>query len=144
MLCASATESIYGEIIWNPVTALDMILTDSYDSKHRAGAFFIAAGELSSTRLSAGRLRLTPLLRPAGFVYCLLFSCVAENMYPFANDSASLLPKVGSSEFGFLCPRSFASFLHAVHFDQEGHVHLLGPHLRCVPVVPPRKRQHLQ
>jgi nucleobase:cation symporter-1, NCS1 family len=45
MLCASASAGIYGDIVWNPVTLLDMILTDNYTSSIRAGSFFIAAGE---------------------------------------------------------------------------------------------------
>lgn len=58
MLCASASAGIYGDIIWNPVTLLDMILTDNYTSSIRAGAFFIAAGELMNSSSSSTKLIL--------------------------------------------------------------------------------------
>jgi len=75
-------------------------LDANYDAKHRAGAFFIALG----------------------FIYCLVFSCVVENIYrascpsvvpahepkliifrPAAcgNDLAALLPRFMSVKRGF-------------------------------------------
>lgn len=71
MLIASTSEAVYGEVIWNPVDYLGMLLEDNYDAKHRAGAFFIALG----------------------FVYCLLFSVAVENLLPFANDISSVFPR---------------------------------------------------
>ncbi|GAA6008307.1 hypothetical protein JCM10207_000080 [Rhodosporidiobolus poonsookiae] len=79
MLIASTSEGVYGKLVWNPVTYLKMLLEDNYDSKHRAGAFFIAAG----------------------FVYSLLFSCLFENVYCCGNDLSSLCPKYISIKRGF-------------------------------------------
>jgi len=59
LVVASCSEVTHGEVVWMPTRYLSMILSDSYDAKHRAAAFFIGAG----------------------FVYCLLFSCVVENIY---------------------------------------------------------------
>ncbi|KAJ8291738.1 Uracil permease [Rhodotorula toruloides] len=89
MLVASTSASVYGEVVWNPVTYLKMLLEDNYDAKHRAGAFFIAAG----------------------FVYSLLFSCVFENIYCCGNDLASLFPKYISVKRGFwICLLGCAAF----------------------------------
>jgi NCS1 family nucleobase:cation symporter-1 len=63
----------------NPLTYLDMILTDNYDAAHRAGAFFIGLG----------------------FAYSALFSCVFENVLPAGNDISSLAPKYISIKRGF-------------------------------------------
>lgn len=49
MIVASTSVAVYGTLEWNPVTYLDMLLTDNYDAKHRAGAFFIAAGKCDLT-----------------------------------------------------------------------------------------------
>ncbi|GAA6050846.1 hypothetical protein JCM3770_005736 [Rhodotorula araucariae] len=82
MLVASCSQVVYGEVIWMPTTFLNMLLSDNYDAKHRAGCFFIAVG----------------------FVYCLLFSCVVENIYPCGNDLAALCPRYISIARGFfLC-----------------------------------------
>ncbi|GJN94389.1 hypothetical protein Rhopal_007469-T1 [Rhodotorula paludigena] len=79
MLVASCSQPIYGELVWNPVTFLKMLLEDNYDAKHRAGAFFIAFG----------------------FVFSLLFSATVENVYPCGNDLAALCPRYISVKRGF-------------------------------------------
>lgn len=71
MLIASTSAAVYPELVWNPAQYLQMLLADNYDAKHRAGAFFIAAG----------------------FTYCLLFSVAVENLLPFANDISSVWPR---------------------------------------------------
>lgn len=71
MIVAATSRSVYGQIIWNPLTYLDLILTDNYNAKHRAGCFFIALG----------------------FTYSAMFSCIFENVLPAGNDISSLLPK---------------------------------------------------
>ncbi|GAA5864049.1 hypothetical protein JCM8547_005119 [Rhodosporidiobolus lusitaniae] len=80
MTAAATSPRIYGELIWNPVTLLTMLLADNYDAKHRAAAFFISLG----------------------FVYNLMFSCVFENVLPAGNDISSLLPRFISIKRGFL------------------------------------------
>jgi NCS1 family nucleobase:cation symporter-1 len=71
-IVAATSKKVYGELIWNPLTYLDRILTDHYsEAKYRAGAFFIAFG----------------------FVYSALFSCAFENVLPAGNDISSILPK---------------------------------------------------
>lgn len=48
VLVASATQEIYGELIWNPLTLLAYIQTTSYTPACRAGTFFAGTGILSS------------------------------------------------------------------------------------------------
>jgi NCS1 family nucleobase:cation symporter-1 len=75
MIVAASSQRIYGKVIWNPLTYLDNILTDNYDAKHRAGAFFIALG----------------------FTYSALFSCVS----PASTGPDTLTPGARSRTF---CP----------------------------------------
>ncbi|KAL1411646.1 hypothetical protein Q8F55_002610 [Vanrija albida] len=70
-IVARSSEKTYGEVIWNPLTYLDMMLSDTYNAKYRAGAFFIALG----------------------FCYSSLFSCAFENVLPAGNDIAAILPR---------------------------------------------------
>lgn len=60
LIVASTSEVVTGTIQWNPVLYLDDILSNNYDAKHRAAAFFISLG----------------------FIYSLLFSAAIENCYP--------------------------------------------------------------
>lgn len=127
MLVASTSASVYGQVVWNPVTYLKMLLEDNYDAKHRAGAFFIAAGFVYSLLFSVssrlprahGLLRLTFSTRP---------QCVFENIYcefgdshhlseadvrraGCGNDLASLCPKYISVKRGFwICLLGCAAF----------------------------------
>ncbi|KAI9738589.1 MAG: hypothetical protein M1834_008093 [Cirrosporium novae-zelandiae] len=78
----SSSTLIFGELVWNPVTLLDMIQTQEYTSANRAGCFFIAAM----------------------FTYCAIFSSVFENSLPAGNDIAALFPKFFTIRKGFfLC-----------------------------------------
>ncbi|KAL7422166.1 hypothetical protein Q5752_002811 [Cryptotrichosporon argae] len=78
-IVAASSKKVYGTLVWNPITYLDMILSDNYTPAIRAGAFFIALG----------------------FTYAALFSCVFENVLPAGNDIASLAPKYISVKRGF-------------------------------------------
>ena len=44
MLTASSSQLVYGDVIWDPFTYVDMLLTDNYTPANRAGVFFIGAG----------------------------------------------------------------------------------------------------
>lgn len=78
-IVAASSRKTYGELIWNPLTYLDRMLTDSYSAKYRAGAFFIALG----------------------FTYSSLFSCAFENVLPAGNDISAILPKYISMKRAF-------------------------------------------
>ncbi|OCF32327.1 uridine permease [Kwoniella heveanensis CBS 569] len=78
-IVAASSESAYGELIWNPLTYLDRILTENYDAKTRCAAAFISFG----------------------FAYSALFSCVFENVLPAGNDISSLAPKYLSMKRAF-------------------------------------------
>lgn len=78
-LVASASQVIYGEVIWNPLTFLDMLQTTEYSSANRAGCFFIAAC----------------------FGYSAIFSSIFENSLPAGNDIAALFPKYLTVRKGF-------------------------------------------
>jgi NCS1 family nucleobase:cation symporter-1 len=79
MIVAASSENVYGKLIWNPLTYLDMILTDNYDAKTRAGCFFIGLG----------------------FAYSAMFSAIFENVLPAGNDISSLWPKYISMKRAF-------------------------------------------
>jgi NCS1 family nucleobase:cation symporter-1 len=78
-LVASASQAIYGKVIWNPLTFLDMLQTTEYSSANRAGCFFIAAC----------------------FGYSAIFSSIFENSLPAGNDIAALFPKYLTVRKGF-------------------------------------------
>lgn len=78
-LVASSSQVIYGEVIWNPLTFLDMLQTTKYSSANRAGCFFIAAC----------------------FAYSAIFSSIFENSLPAGNDIAALFPKYLTVRKGF-------------------------------------------
>lgn len=67
----ASTQVIFGELVWNPLTALDMLQTVNYTPGNRAGCFFIALM----------------------FTYCAISSAIFENSLPAGNDIAALLPK---------------------------------------------------
>lgn len=68
-----------GHLEWNPLVYLDLILTQNFDARHRAGSFFIALG----------------------FTYSSIFSSVFQNILPGGNDIASLAPKYLNLRRGF-------------------------------------------
>lgn len=70
-IVGASTQVIFGKLVWNPLTALDMIQTQNYTAGNRAGCFFIALM----------------------FAYCAMFSSIFENSLPAGNDIAALLPK---------------------------------------------------
>ncbi|KAI8812249.1 uridine permease [Cladochytrium replicatum] len=78
IVCASS-QVVFGELIWNPLTYLDRIMTTWYTPANRAGAFFIAAM----------------------FAYSGIFSSIFENSLPAGNDLAGLFPKYISIRTGF-------------------------------------------
>jgi nucleobase:cation symporter-1, NCS1 family len=86
-LVGSSSQVVFGTVIWNPVTYLDMLQTSSYTAGNRAGCFFIAAC----------------------FTYSAVFSSIFENSLPAGNDIAALFPKYLSVRKGFfIC--AFISF----------------------------------
>lgn len=59
-LVGSSSAVVFGSIVWNPLTYLDMLQTANYSPKNRAGCFFIAAC----------------------FSYSAIFSSIFENSLP--------------------------------------------------------------
>lgn len=59
-LVGSSSAVVFGKIVWNPLTYLDMIQTANYTSGNRAGCFFISAC----------------------FAYSAIFSSIFENSLP--------------------------------------------------------------
>ncbi|KAK6212464.1 hypothetical protein LQW54_005238 [Pestalotiopsis sp. IQ-011] len=79
-LIAAASKSVFGELVWNPVTTLDMLMEgDRYTPGNRAACAFISLA----------------------FVYSAVFSAIFENSIPAGNDIASLLPKYITIKRGF-------------------------------------------
>ncbi|KAJ1327368.1 nucleobase:cation symporter-1 NCS1 family [Microdochium nivale] len=104
LVCASS-QVIFGKLVWNPITLLDMLQSTDYSAANRAGCFFLAAM----------------------FAYSCIFSTIFENSLPAGNDIAALFPKYVTVRRGFficailsyvICPwyllgsaRVFVSFL---------------------------------
>ncbi|KAL4732002.1 hypothetical protein ACLX1H_001005 [Fusarium chlamydosporum] len=79
-LIAAASKSIFGEVIWNPLTTLDMLMEgDRYTSANRAGCALISFA----------------------YVYSTVFSAIFENSIPAGNDIAALMPKYITVKRGF-------------------------------------------
>ncbi|KAH8848528.1 hypothetical protein MCOR27_005550 [Pyricularia oryzae] len=78
LVCASS-QRIFGELVWNPITMLDMLQTAEYTAANRAGCFFLAAM----------------------FAYSCIFSSIFENSLPAGNDIAALFPKYVTVRRGF-------------------------------------------
>jgi len=78
-LVGSSSQIVFGELIWSPLTYLDMLQTTNYTSANRAGCFIIAAC----------------------FTYSAVFSSIFENSLPAGNDIAALFPKYLSVRKGF-------------------------------------------
>lgn len=78
-LVGSSSQIVFGELIWSPLTYLDMLQTANYTSANRAGCFLIAAC----------------------FTYSAIFSSIFENSLPAGNDIAALFPKYISVRKGF-------------------------------------------
>ncbi|GME22532.1 hypothetical protein EG329_006952 [Neofusicoccum parvum] len=78
-LVGSSSQLVFGSIIWNPLSYLDMLQTSNYTSANRAGCFFIAGC----------------------FAYSAIFSSIFENSLPAGNDLAALFPKYISVRKGF-------------------------------------------
>ncbi|KAL4799532.1 permease for cytosine/purines, uracil, thiamine, allantoin-domain-containing protein [Aspergillus venezuelensis] len=77
---ASASEAIFGELVWNPLDILDMLMSDErYTSGNRTACAFIALA----------------------LAYSTVFSAIFENSIPAGNDIASLLPKYITVKRGF-------------------------------------------
>ncbi|KAM0420176.1 hypothetical protein ACHAPD_003745 [Fusarium lateritium] len=71
---------IAGQVIWNPLTTLDMLMEgDRYTSANRAGCALIAFA----------------------YVYSTVFSAIFENSIPAGNDIAALMPKYITVKRGF-------------------------------------------
>lgn len=70
-IVGASTQVIFGELVWNPLTALDMLQTMNYTPANRCGCFFIALM----------------------FGYCAVFSSIFENSIPAGNDIAALFPR---------------------------------------------------
>ncbi|KAJ4123188.1 hypothetical protein NW768_009716 [Fusarium equiseti] len=79
-LIAAASKTIFGEVIWNPLTTLDMLMEgDRYTSPNRAGCALISFA----------------------YVYSTVFSAIFENSIPAGNDIAALMPKYITVKRGF-------------------------------------------
>ncbi|KAH7027212.1 uridine permease [Microdochium trichocladiopsis] len=78
LVCASS-QLIFGKLVWNPITLLDMLQSTEYTAANRAGCFFLAAM----------------------FAYSCIFSTIFENSLPAGNDIAALFPKYVTVRRGF-------------------------------------------
>ncbi|KAK0383026.1 hypothetical protein NLU13_8942 [Sarocladium strictum] len=79
-LIAAASKSIFGEVIWNPLTVLDKLMEgDRHTSANRAGCALIAFA----------------------YVYSTVFSAIFENSIPAGNDIAALMPRYITVKRGF-------------------------------------------
>ncbi|KAJ5141302.1 hypothetical protein N7526_002297 [Penicillium atrosanguineum] len=77
---AAASKSIFGELIWNPLTFLDKLMEgERYTSGNRAACAFISLA----------------------FVYSTVFSAIFENSIPAGNDIAALMPRYITIRRGF-------------------------------------------
>ncbi|KAI6764094.1 hypothetical protein HG530_007883 [Fusarium avenaceum] len=90
-LIAAASKSIFGEVVWNPLTTLDMLMEgDRHTSANRAGCALISFA----------------------YVYSTVFSAIFENSIPAGNDIAALMPKYITVKRGFfICAAVFINFL---------------------------------
>jgi NCS1 family nucleobase:cation symporter-1 len=71
-IVGSSSAILFGKIVWNPLTYLDMLQTTEYTAGNRAGCFFIAAC----------------------FAYSAIFSSIFENSLPAGNDMCVFLINV--------------------------------------------------
>ncbi|KAK2681909.1 Purine-cytosine permease [Fusarium oxysporum f. sp. vasinfectum] len=79
-LIAAASKGIFGEVIWNPLTTLDMLMQgDRHTAANRAGCALISFA----------------------YVYSTVFSAIFENSIPAGNDIAALMPKYITVKRGF-------------------------------------------
>ncbi|KAF4337595.1 uracil permease [Fusarium beomiforme] len=79
-LIAAASKSIFGEVVWNPLITLDMLMAgDRHTSANRAGCALISFA----------------------YVYSTVFSAIFENSIPAGNDIAALMPKYITVKRGF-------------------------------------------
>ncbi|KAL4782610.1 NCS1 nucleoside transporter [Aspergillus varians] len=77
---ASASEGVFGELIWNPLDFLDMLMAgERYTSGNRTACAFIALA----------------------LAYSTIFSAIFENSIPAGNDIAALLPRYITVKRGF-------------------------------------------
>ncbi|GKZ66725.1 hypothetical protein AnigIFM50267_000594 [Aspergillus niger] len=79
-IIAGCSRSIFGELIWNPLTFLDKLMEgERYTPGNRAACAFISLA----------------------FVYSTVFSAIFENSIPAGNDIAALLPRYITVKRGF-------------------------------------------
>ncbi|KAL3462316.1 permease for cytosine/purines, uracil, thiamine, allantoin-domain-containing protein [Aspergillus heterothallicus] len=78
-LIVSSSVIIFGELVWNPINLLDMLLTQNYSSGRRAAVFFLSLG----------------------FTYASVISSIFENSIPAGNDLAALWPRFITIRRGF-------------------------------------------
>ncbi|KAJ6096195.1 hypothetical protein N7486_006941 [Penicillium sp. IBT 16267x] len=77
---AAASKSIFGELIWSPLTFLDKLMDgERYTHGNRAACAFISMA----------------------FVYSTVFSAIFENSIPAGNDIAALMPRYITIKRGF-------------------------------------------
>ncbi|TVY41662.1 putative permease [Lachnellula subtilissima] len=67
----SASQIIYGKILWDPIAILDGFLTQDYDSKTRCGVFFLGLG----------------------FSFAQVTTMIFANLISAGNDTAALVPR---------------------------------------------------
>ncbi|CAI6336789.1 unnamed protein product [Periconia digitata] len=77
---AACSKSIFGELVWNPLTTLDKLMEgERYTPANRAGCALISLA----------------------YVYSTVFSAIFENSIPAGNDIAALLPRYITVKRGF-------------------------------------------
>ncbi|KAH8745432.1 permease for cytosine/purines, uracil, thiamine, allantoin-domain-containing protein [Hyaloscypha finlandica] len=75
---ASASQAIYGKVLWDPIAILDGFLTQTYDSKTRCGVFFLGLG----------------------FSFAQVTAMIFANLISAGNDTAALVPRFISVKRG--------------------------------------------
>jgi NCS1 family nucleobase:cation symporter-1 len=74
----SASQAIYGKVLWDPIAILDGFLTQTYDSKTRCGVFFLGLG----------------------FSFSQVTTMIFANLISAGNDTAALVPRFISVKRG--------------------------------------------
>lgn len=74
----SASQAIYGKVLWDPIAILDGFLTQTYDSKTRCGVFFLGLG----------------------FSFAQVTTMIFANLISAGNDTAALVPRFISVKRG--------------------------------------------
>lgn len=100
VLVTSATQEIYGQLIWNPLTLLQHAQTVSYTPACRAGTFFAGVGIFSSQ----------------------IFINLTQNTVPWGMDMTGCFPKYLSMKRGSLLLCALTVIAQPWRFLSEAYI----------------------